>query len=125
MREATWLKQPLQPDESVVFLATPILDGQTDGVRQLEKVLAQRGRELVGSQVRILPDGQRSIQTSRAIAVALPEGQTTPPKGQLEVMSNDWGERKVVTVKAKSLPPVELPKEPGTTAPIAAAELMR
>jgi hypothetical protein len=129
MREANLIDRSLQPDQSVVFLASPILTGQTGELAELERTLAQRGKQLLGSQIRILDDGQRYLQTGKAIAVELPSGKTVPQPSRLEELNRERVQRATVPMPvaktSKSSQKVELPSDRSTTAPIAAREFVR
>jgi hypothetical protein len=124
-QDAAWQGLPLKPDPDVVFLATPMPISKTDLLQQLEEEVAKRGKLLDSSQVRVLPDGQRYIQTSKTMEVALPTGSTTPPGIRPEEIHGGWGYRFLIPPEPINPTSVELPKHRRTNAAPVPEEFMR
>jgi hypothetical protein len=109
----------LQPDETVVFLATltPI-----DELSSLEQELAKRGIRLVQGAVLSTAEGFRYAQVQHALDVALPTGQTTPNP---EDDNFGWGDRYIIPQEPQNPTNLEFPNERLTDAPPKPEELLR
>jgi hypothetical protein len=124
-QDTVWQGLSLKPEPDVVFLATPMPLSDTDLLQQLEDALAKRGKLLDSSQVRVLPDGQRYIQTSQTVAIALPTGSTTPPSVRPEDIHGGWGYRFLIPPEPRNPTSVELPEHRRTNAAPTPEEFLR
>ncbi|MEM7578727.1 MAG: hypothetical protein AAF316_02560 [Cyanobacteria bacterium P01_A01_bin.80] len=119
----------LSPDSAVKFVA--IFDPQaqwqrSDGQSQEKPSLALG--ELEGDSLRFTSEGEKFVQTSQNVAIALPTGKTVPPSPQAEDINGGWGNRHQLRSKnstsVESLPSVTELK-PTTNAALKASEYLR
>lgn len=117
--EQNQLGLSLQPDETVIFLATltPI-----DELSALEQELAKRGIRLAQGSVLSTSDGFRYAQVQQALAVALPTGQTNPNP---EDDNFGWGDRYLIPQEPQNPTNLEFPEERLTDAPAKPEEALQ
>lgn len=111
----------LAPDGDVMFVAMlapsdlPALEG---------KLLAQR-IQLASRELNLTADGDRFLQVSQQMAIALPSGRTTPPPIRPEEINGGWGKRYLILPEPPNTIQLEQPAERQTTAPIRPEEMVR
>lgn len=110
------------PETDVLFLATL---APTDSLSETEQQLQKQGIKLVSSVVRNTSDGERYVQASQVLPVALPTGQTTPPKQRPEDVNNGWGPRFLLIPEPPNTNDFEKPSKRRTDAPLSPAELLQ
>ncbi|MEM7554683.1 MAG: hypothetical protein AAF378_11370 [Cyanobacteria bacterium P01_A01_bin.84] len=119
----------LSPDSTVKFLATfnPAAQWKrSDGQSQERPSLALQ--ELEGKSLRFTKEGEKFVQTSQSLAIALPTGKTVPPGLQPEEINGGWGNRHQMQLpKTTSQEPLPLVTKlkPNTTANLKASEYLR
>ena len=109
-------------EPNVTFLATV---APTDSLSELEAQLEKQGVKLVSNLVRNTVEGERYIQASQVLAIALPTGQTTPPQPRPEDINGGWGNRFLLIPEPPNINNYEKPKERRTTAPLAPSEFLQ
>lgn len=110
------------PEREVVFLATV---NPTESLSELEAQLGKQGIKLVNSVVRNTSEGERYVQANLVQPVALPTGQTTPPKPRPDEVNGGWGPRYLLLPEPPNINNYERPKQRRTDAPLSPAELMQ
>jgi hypothetical protein len=103
-----------KPSQDVVFLATLT---PADKLSRLEQQLADEGLRLASGTVRSTPEGQRYAQVNQALAIALPTGETTPPRPQLDEVNYGWGYRYLIPNEPQNPYDLEFPGDRKTNAP--------
>jgi len=119
--DQTKLGLSLDPDSDVTFLATL---APTDSLSELEPLLEKKGIKLVSNIVRNTSDGERYVQASQVLPIALPTGQTTLPAPKEEV-NGGWGPRYLLLPEPENTKKLENPKERRTDAPLSPAEFLQ
>ncbi len=120
--EQSKLGLTLIPETDVLFLATL---APTDSLSETEQQLQKQGIKLVSSVVRNTSSGERYVQASQVLPVALPTGQTTPPKQRPEDVNNGWGPRFLLIPEPPNTNNFEQPSKRRTDAPLSPAELLQ
>lgn len=110
------------PETEVTFLATV---APTDSLSELEKQLEKQGIKLVSSVVRNTSEGERYVQASQVLPVALPTGSTTPPPQRPEDLNGGWGPRYLLLPEPPNINNYEKPKNRRTNAPLSPTEFMQ
>jgi len=110
------------PETEVTFLATV---APTDSLSELESQLEKQGIKLVSNVVRNTSEGERYIQASQVLPIALPTGQTTPPKQRPEDINGGWGPRYLLLPEPPNINNYEKPSKRRTDAPLSPAEFMQ
>ena len=119
------LKFPLTPAPDVVFLATFEPTSQLPVIGQK---LQEQGLQLEGNLARVTTDGQRYVQASQALSVALPTGKTTPPTLTAADLNGGWGDRSQITIEKPTgadLKPAASANTSQTTAPLSTDQFLR
>lgn len=109
------------PNPDVTFLATL---APTDSLSELEPLLEKKGIRLVSNIVRSTADGERYVQASQVLPIALPVGQTTLPS-QREDVNGGWGPRYLLLPEPENTKKLETPKDRRTDAPLSPAEFLQ
>lgn len=112
----------LDPETEVTFLATV---APTDSVTRLESLLQKQGIKLATSLVRNTSDGERYVQASQILPIALPTGQTTPPPQRLEDLNGGWGPRYLLIPEPPNTNKFEQPSKRRTNTPLSPSELLQ
>jgi hypothetical protein len=120
--EQSQLGLSLKPETDVTFLATV---APTDSLSELEHQLEKQGVKLVSRLVRNTTDGERYIQASQVLPIALPTGQTTPPQPQPEDINGGWGNRFLLIPEPPNINNYQKPDNRRTNAPLSPAELLQ
>lgn len=117
--EQTKLGLALDPDETVLFLATlaPI-----DDLAALEQELARRGVRFPQGSIFNTSEGFRYAQVQAALPIALPQGRTAPNP---EDDNFGWGDRYIIPQEPQNPTELEFPTDRLTDAPPAVDELLR
>ena len=110
------------PETEVTFLATV---APTDSLSELESQLEKQGIKLVNNVVRNTSEGERYIQASQVLPIALPTGQTTLPKPRPEDINGGWGPRYLLLPEPPNINNYEKPSKRRTNAPLSPAEFMQ
>ncbi len=116
------LKLSFKPEKEVTFLVTV---APTTSLPELEGKLERQGIKLVSRLVRNTADGQRYIQVSQILPIALPIGKTTPPKPRPEDVNGGWGNRFLLIPEPPNINNYEKPKKRRTDAPLSPNELLQ
>ncbi len=119
------LKLALSPSETVVFLATLAPVDGSDQLQQLENQLAKQRIRLSQALIHGTADGQRYVQMSQTMAIALPTGGTTPLTPRPEDINGGWGNRFLIPLEPQNPIKLEMPKERRTNAPATADEFLK
>lgn len=112
----------LEPEPDVLFLATV---EPTDALSELETQLKKQGIKLVSNLVRNTAEGERYVQVSEVLPVALPTGQTTPPKQRPDDLNGGWGPRYLLIDEPPNTNKFEQPDKRRTNAPLSPTELLQ
>jgi hypothetical protein len=120
--EQSKLGLSLAPETEVTFLATV---APTDSLSELEQQLEKQGIKLASRLVRNTADGERYVQASQVLPIALPTGQTTPPQQRPEDVNNGWGPRFLLIPEPPNTNNFEQPSKRRTDAPLSPAELLQ
>ena len=112
----------LEPEPGVLFLATV---EPTDSLSELESLLQKQGIKLVSNVVRSTVEGERYVQASQVLTVALPIGQTTPPPPRPDDLNGGWGPRYLLIPEPPNTNKFEQPDKRRTNAPLAPGEYMQ
>ncbi|MBD0304446.1 MAG: hypothetical protein ICV85_20485, partial [Tolypothrix sp. T3-bin4] len=91
---------------------------------ELEPLLEKKGIKLVSNIVRNTSDGERYVQASQVLPIALPTGKTTLPAPKEEV-NGGWGPRYLLLPEPENTKKLENPKERRTDAPLSPAEFLQ
>ncbi|MBW4486574.1 MAG: hypothetical protein KME12_02170 [Trichocoleus desertorum ATA4-8-CV12] len=119
------LKLPMTPAPDVVFLATFEPANQPATISQK---LQEQGLQLEGNLARFTTDGQRYLQVSQALPVALPTGKTVPPAITAADINGGWGDRAGSTPQqsnTEDLKPAASANISQTTAPLSPDQQLR
>ena len=106
----------------MLFLATV---EPTDALSELETQLKKQGIKLVSNLVRNTAEGERYVQVSEVLPVALPTGQTTPPKQRPDELNGGWGPRYLLIDEPPNTNKFEQPDKRRTNAPLSPTELLQ
>lgn len=121
---ATTLAGSLAPVANVTFVA---LLEPANLSEALKEQLSSENKQFEGSLVRFTPDGETYLQTSRAVALDLPTGKTSPPAPRPEDVNGGWGDRDRLPpqppISSSTAPPAV--KFEGTNAPLNPEEFLR
>ncbi|HEY9739728.1 MAG TPA: hypothetical protein V6C90_04490 [Coleofasciculaceae cyanobacterium] len=120
--EQSKLGLSLEPETEVTFLATV---APTDSLTKLESLLQKQGIKLASNLVRNTFDGERYVQVSQNLPIALPSGQTTPPPQRPEDLNGGWGPRYLLIPEPPNTNNFEKPTKRRTTAPLSPAESLQ
>lgn len=120
--EQSQLGLSMASEPNVTFLATV---DPTDSLSELESQLEKQGIKLVTNLVRNTVDGERYIQASQVLTVALPIGQTTPPQPKPEDINGGWGNRFLLIPEPPNINNYEKPDKRRTTAPFSPSEFLQ
>jgi hypothetical protein len=115
----------MTPAPDVVFLATFEPANQPAAISQK---LQEQGLQLEGNLARFTTDGQRYLQASQSLSVALPTGKTTPPTITAADINGGWGDRSGSTPEKSSpadIKPAANSNTSQTTAPLSPDQLLR
>ena len=112
----------LAPETEVTFLATV---APTDSLSELEQQLEKQGIKLASRLVRNTADGERYVQASQVLPIALPTGQTTPPQQRSEDINGGWGPRFLLIPEPPNTTNLEVPSKRRTNAPLSPAEFLQ
>lgn len=112
----------LDPEPEVTFLATL---APTDSLAALELQLAKQDRKLTRSLVRSTAEGERYLQASQVLPIALPTGKTVPPQPRSEDANGGWGDRYVLLPEPQNPIKLEQPGKRRTDAPLSPAEFLQ
>lgn len=112
----------LKSEPEVLFLATV---EPTDSLSELESLLQKQGIKLVSNIVRNTVEGERFVQSSQLLTVALPTGQTTPPKPRPDDLNGGWGPRYLLIDEPPNTNKFEQPNKRRTDAPISPNEYLQ
>ncbi|HEY9643918.1 MAG TPA: hypothetical protein V6C57_25735, partial [Coleofasciculaceae cyanobacterium] len=82
-----------------------------------EQQLAEQGLRLANGTVRSTSEGQRYAQVNQTLAIALPTGETTPPRPQLDEVNYGWGYRYLIPNEPPNPYDLEFPGDRQTNAP--------
>jgi hypothetical protein len=126
-QEAWQIIQPklnlaLMPLPDVVFVATL---APVERLVDLEQQLAQRGRRLPSDSLSITVDGEKYLRVEEVMAIALPNGKTTPPPVRPEDINDGWGNRFLLVPEPQNPVSLEFPTERQTNAPFKPEEILR
>ncbi len=119
------IRSPMTPAPDVVFLATFEPTGQLAAISQK---LEEQGLQLEGNLARFTTDGQRYLQVSQALPVALPTGKTAPPAITAADINGGWGDRSGGTTEKSNttdLKPAASANISQTTAPLSPNQQLR
>jgi hypothetical protein len=119
------LKLPLKPEPDVVFLVTLAPNHKVDQLQQVEQILHQQKKVLETGLIHQTAEGERYLQTTQVLAVALPTGQTTPPPETADEINGGWGRRYLIPPEAENPNNLEFPAHRRTDARPAIREFMR
>jgi hypothetical protein len=119
--EQSKLGLTFEPEPDVLFLATV---DPTDSFSELEKQLEKQGIELVSNVVRNTAEGDRYVQASQVLPVALATGQTTPPKQRPEDINGGWGPRYLLLPEPPNINKLPRPDKRRIDAPLSPEEFM-
>lgn len=111
-----------QPDSQVIFLATLT---PAEDLSALEQELARRGIRFSGGTIVSTSEGFRYAQAQEIMAVALPNGATTPPAEKPEDRNGGWGDRYIIPQEPPNRVELELPESRTTNAPPTKDEFLR
>lgn len=111
----------LDPSTEVIFLATL---APTDSLAEIEQQLERRGINLVSSLIRSTVEGERYVQASQVLPVALPTGKTAPPLQQAEDVNGGWGPRYLLLPEPPNITNLERPDQRRTNAPLSPKEFL-
>ncbi len=111
-----------KPESEVLFLATV---APTDSLSELEQQLQKQDIKLVSNIVRNTVEGERYVQASQILTVALPIGQTTAPPKRPEDLNGGWGPRYLLIDEPPNTNKFEQPNKRRTNAPMAPAEYLQ
>lgn len=114
------LSMASEPD--VTFLATV---DPVDSLSELESQLEKQGIKLVSNLIKNTVEGERYIQASQVLAVALPTGQTTPPQPKPEDINGGWGNRFLLIPEPPNINNYEKPDKRRTNAPLSPSEFLQ
>ena len=120
--EQSKLGLSLEPENDVTFLATV---APTDSLSKLEQLLQKQGIKLASTLVRNTSDGERYVQASQLLPIALPTGQTTPPPQRPEDLNGGWGPRYLLIPEPPNTNNFEQPSKRRTNAPLSPTELLQ
>ncbi len=126
-QEAWQIEQPklglkLEPDSEVTFLATL---APTEGLWEVEERLEKQGIKIANNIIRNTVEGDRYVQASQGLSVALPTGSTAPPPERPEDLNGGWGPRYILLDEPPNKRKLEQPDKRRTDAPMDPAEFMR
>jgi hypothetical protein len=120
----------LTPDSDVMFLAT-----YDPGSQLMKKKLDRENTEepkpeyqkLQGKLLRFTNEGEKYVQASQSLPIALPGGKTVPPRPQPEDLNDGWGNRyqirpEPIASGANIAPPTKFRQ---TNAPLSVSEFVR
>jgi hypothetical protein len=127
----------LTPENDVSFIAT--FDPQSQLVtsetsEQSENISIDEKSQkqplvtnLEGKSLRFTNEGEKYIQASQVVSVAIPTGKTTPPGLKAEDINGGWGNRFQIQPQSVStgITPLPISKSRKTNAPLTAAEFLR
>jgi hypothetical protein len=120
--EQSKLGLSLEPETEVTFLATV---SPTDSLSRLEFLLQKQGIKLASNIVRNTSDGERYVQASQNLPIALPTGQTTPPPQRPEDLNGGWGPRYLLIPEPPNTNNFEQPSKRRTNAPLSPNEFLQ
>ncbi len=118
----------LLADSGVTFIAAfdpssqvKVSESSTSATKQ---VIAQK---LEGPLLRFTNEGEKYVQASQTLLIALPEGKTRPPRLRAEDVNGGWGNRyqvrtQTLTSRANPVPVIKFSQ---TNARLSAAEFLR
>jgi hypothetical protein len=110
------------PETDVTFLATV---APTGSLSELERQLEKQGIKLASRLVRNTVEGERYIQASQILAIALPTGQTTPPPERPGDVNGGWGPRYLLLPEPPNTNQFEQPNKRRTNIPLSPNELLQ
>lgn len=120
--EQSKLGLKLEPESGVLFLATV---EPTDSLSELESQLQKQGIKLVSNIVRNTVEGERYVQASQVLTLALPTGQTTAPPPRLDDLNGGWGPRYLLIDEPPNTNKFEQPNKRRTNAPLVPGEYLQ
>ena len=120
--EQSQLGLSMASERDVTFLATV---APTGSLSELESQLDKQGVKLVSNLVRNTVDGERYIQASQVLGIALPTGQTNPPQLKPEDINGGWGNRFLLIPEPPNINNYEKPDKRRTTAPLSPSEFLQ
>lgn len=120
--EQSQLGISLESEPNVTFLATV---APTSSLSELESQLEKQGVKLVSNLVRNTVDGERYIQASQVLQIALPTERTKPPLPKPEDINGGWGNRFLLIPEPPNINNYEKPDKRRTTAPLSPSEYLQ
>jgi hypothetical protein len=123
--ERSDLKLAVNPASDVVFLATLPPGDKANQLRQVEQQLEQQGKVLDSKLVQSMTDGDRYLQATQRVAIALPTSKTTPPPAKPEDLNGGWGNRFLMPPEPQNPHRLKLPENRRTNARPAPSEFLR
>lgn len=120
--EQSQLGISLESEPNVTFLATV---APTSSLSELESQLDKQGVKLVSNLVRNTVDGERYIQASQVLKIALPTERTAPPLPKPEDINGGWGNRFLLIPEPPNINNYEKPDKRRTTAPLSPSEFLQ
>jgi hypothetical protein len=119
------LKLPLKPDNDVVFLVTLALGDKVGPIDQVQQSLRERRKDLDSSVIRQNLAGDRFLQVTQVLPVALPTGSTAPPPLEDKDINGGWGRRYIIPPEEPNPNNMEFPANRRTNANPAIDEFVR
>jgi hypothetical protein len=125
--QADTRQSKLIPENEVMFIATYDSASQSLALNKQEsEELKPEYRKLEGKLVRFTNEGEKFVQASQTVAIALPTGKTSP-NSQAEDFNGGWGNR--YQIKPQSLASgsflIAPAKSRQTNAPLSASQFLR
>ncbi len=123
--EQAQLNLSLTPSKDVFFLATLNPVSEVDQLPRLEQQLRNQKLRLSGKLIYTTAEGQQYVQVQHTQAVALPDGNTTPPEVNPNQINDGWGARYLMPEETQNPYQLEKPKDRRTNAPMRREEFLR
>ncbi len=121
----TELGMTFTPDTEVTFLVSLAPGDKADPIQKIEQQLKAEGKVIGSELVRRTGEGDRYVQATQTLAIALPTGGTTPPPPRAEDINGGWGRRYLMPLEPQNPYLLEFPKHRRTDAPAKPAEFMQ
>jgi hypothetical protein len=120
----TKLQTSLTPSQKVIFLTVFEPKNQ---LPEIQQALGKLTQKVDNTLIRFTSNGQPYFQTSQALSVSLPTGQTVPPVATTVEANDGWGNRFTLEPERSSAlnnRVLSIPKETETT-PLSPSEFLR